>query len=222
MSRIYAWIIAATIVVLIGGYWENRYFAERAARKRSQTAAAAAAISEPQLPAAATPEDPGEVKVVGPLAVWTREANEPQEDLAAANGILPIDRAFPSREPARGFRTTFELTTSADCRFVIPPHTVNPQLRGYFQSFTRRSDPQGTSDRNADIGLLLLTAREFDKFLQGRQGDAILVVDRSHHHNLDYALNSAHDQSEEYYLVFQNYPRKTRVFVTAEFTVYGE
>lgn len=223
VRRNFIWLAVAAIVVLVGGYYENRYFANHARKAKRHAVAQAPALDPlPEPIKAATPEDPGDAKVVGPLAVWMRDADNEEEARESVRAMKPIDRPITSSEPAKAFQTTFELTTSAQCRFVIPPHTLNPTLRGEFQSFTNLNDPDRTSNRKADIGLMLVNADEFDDFLKGQQGDALFAIDSSHHHAVDYALPSTHDQPQEYHLLFQNFPRKTKVFVRAEFTVESE
>jgi hypothetical protein len=50
----------------------------------------------------------------------------------------------------------------------------------------------------------------------------MLAIDSSHNRAVDYSLPSTQEQPQEYHLLFQNLPGKTKVFVKAEFTVNSE
>jgi len=171
----------------------------------------------------ATPEDPGDATVMGPLAVWMHEVNplEPKESARAWSGPLqPMDHASSAAPLADKYlRASFPLKRSAQFTFVIPPHTVSPRLHGSFQSSIGHSSSESAKD--ADIELMLLNAQQYDDFLHGRQGDATFEVESSGR-TVDFLLPAAHDKPQEYHLVFRDPEARARLFVKAEFAVNAE
>lgn len=173
--------------------------------------------------AAATPEDPGEVSVVGPLAVWMREANAVEAEIKPATPwkAQPMDHIFADAEmPQKCLRAQFALKKSAQFRFVIPPHIVSPRLQGSFRSFVKRRDSD-RSGRPASIDLLLMNAQQFDDFVHDRPAETTLELE-SADHAVDFALPGAHDLPQEYHLVFRDHALRTNLFVMADFTVNAD
>lgn len=173
--------------------------------------------------AAATPEDPGAVSVVGPLAVWMNEANpgQPNEPKRAWSGPLqPMDHASSTAPVADKYLcATFPLKKSAQFTFIIPPHTVSPRLHGTFQSSTKH----GVSDdaRDPQIELMLLSAPQYDDFIHGRPGDSTFELEAASQ-TVDFLLPAAHDKPQEYHLVFRDSAERPKLFVKAEFAVNAE
>jgi hypothetical protein len=172
---------------------------------------------------AATPEDPGAVSVAGPLAVWMNEANpgQPNEPKRVWSGPLqPMDHASSTAPLADKYlRATFPLKKSAQFTFVIPPHTVSPRLHGSFQSSLRHS--ASDDPKEAQIELMLLSAQQYDDFIHGRPGDSTFEL-QSSSHTVDFLLPAAHDQPQEYHLVFRDPAERPKLFVKAEFAVNAE
>lgn len=172
---------------------------------------------------AATPEDTGQVSVVGPLAVWVNAASpaQPTETKRIWSGPLqPMDHASSAPPVAAKYlRATFPLKKSAQFTFVIPPHTVSPRLHGSFQSSLR--DRASDDANEARIELMLMSAQQYDDFIHGHPCDSTFEL-QSSSHTVDFLLPAAHDQPQEYHLVFRDPAERLNLFVRAEFTVNTE
>jgi hypothetical protein len=171
---------------------------------------------------AATPEDPGDATLVGPLAVWMREANPaPQSEPARvwSGPLQPMDHASSAAPLADKYlRANFPLQKSAQFTFVIPPHTVSPRLHGNFRSSIRHA---GSDVKAAEVELMLLNAQQYDDFIHGRAADAAFELESSNH-TVDFLLPPSHNQPEEYHLVFRDHAIRTNLFVKADFAVNAE
>ena len=102
---------------------------------------------------AATPEDPGPTaKVVVPLEVLKKQAQE-KSDEEPPQEPLPIDRPvhIEPQDPKHFLHKTFSVSNHTQFTFQVPPRQGNARLRGTFRSFTKRSDPDSTSDRTAAL-----------------------------------------------------------------------
>src|SRR5208282_2726095 len=64
--------------------------------------------------------------------------------------VLPAPRNFLHKQ--------FTVTNYSEFAFTVPPHIVNPTLRGNFRAFTK-GNPDSTSPKPADIDLILMTNR---------------------------------------------------------------
>jgi hypothetical protein len=179
---------------------------------------------EPEIKAA-TPEDmAGSVTVVVPLEVLARHANSrPTNSEADTPGQLlaidhPVDRR--SEEPKHFLHTVFSVNKYAQYAFVAPPHQGNARLRGTFQSFTKRDDPDSTSDKTADVDVMLLNEEEFGEFLHGQPVSATYESDLAHDQMVDWRVPTTYDKPEQYHLVFSNSDAADRIkFVKADFTL---
>jgi hypothetical protein len=196
---------------------------------------------EPEEPPirAATPEDPGPIAtVVGPLAVWTKRAevaqqlqaaresdpaNPPVEKPVSLNPQLADHVALSASPDSSHFlHQIFAVKGYSQFTFVVPPHMMNPKLRGNYRSFAIGEDPDYPGAKAADVDLMLLNEREFTEFANGRRGSATYEVDSSHNQAVDYAVPSTYDRAQLYHLVFCN-PRKSETrFVDADFTISFE
>lgn len=211
------------LTLLLGGYAaklylpakHSRQFAVQAATKVTAAQAVSKAIS------AATPEDPGEVSVVGPLAVWLREADPKQDQESIAESEpQPMDHVVLAPPmPEKYLRAQFQLKKSAQFRFVIPPHILGPKLHGSFQSFVKRG--VSTAVRPANINLALMNAQQFDDFIHKRASEASFEL-QSSQQDVDFALPGVHDQPQEYHLVFTDPAARPNLFVRADFVVEAE
>jgi len=182
--------------------------------------------TEPEEPEikAATPEDPGPIATVaGPLAAWARETKPEKRELPEVQQKPhPLDHVVPSPDerPKNFLHTVFSVRNYTQVAFVVPPHQASPRLHGNFRSFTERSRPDFTSDRTADVEMMLLNEQEFDDLRHGRPGGATFEVDASHRQMVDCSLPSTRDRPQQYHLVFHNSPGGPRMkFVDADFTV---
>jgi hypothetical protein len=96
-------------------------------------------------------------------------------------------------------------------------------LRGTFRSFTNRSDPDSTSDRSADVDVMVLNEEEFNQFLHGQPQSVTYELDPSHNLKVDLRVPTTFTDPQKYYLVFSNSDGGTKTkFVEADFTVSFE
>ena len=220
--------VTSVLSLFLFAYAAKQYFPAKqpmqmAAQAVSVAKQAQAKLEQDTEVKAATPEDPGEVSVVGPLAVWMHEANpgQPTEPKRVWSGPLqPMDHASSAAPLADKYlRANFPLKKSAQFTFVIPPHTVSPRLHGSFQSSIRHSTSDDAKD--AEIELMLLSAQQYDDFIHGRPGDSTFELDAASQ-TVDFLLPPAHDQPQEYHLVFRDPAARPKLFVKAEFAVNAE
>ena len=220
--------VSSVLTLFMFAYAAKLYYP---ARQPMQVAAQAVSIAklaqakaEPQDAEikAATPEDPGDVTVVGPLAVWMHEADPKQKEPSRvwSGPLQPMDHASAAAPLADKYlRANFPLNKSAQFTFVIPPHTVSPRLHGTFQSSIRHSGSDNA--RDAEIELMLLNAQQFDDFIHGRPGDSTFELESSSQ-TVDFLLPAAHERPQEYHLVFRDPAARARLFVKADFSVNAE
>jgi hypothetical protein len=186
-------------------------------------------VDQPQQPEikAATPEDPGPaVSVVGPMPVGEQEAEsiQAQREDALRRQLHPADRlVHVEAKPEHFLHRVFSLSDHTQFSFVIPPHQANTRLRGTFRSFTKRSDPDSTSDRTADVDLLLLNEQEFNEFQHGQPQSVTYELDSSHNQLVDWRVPMTYGEPQTYHLIFGNSEGGARIkFVEADFTVSFE
>jgi len=173
----------------------------------------------------ATPEDPGPIAtVVVPLDVLQRQANGSDAKAAPTREPVAIDRVV-SVEPGKPnhlLHNMFSVNHRAQFGFLIPAHQGNARLHGNFRSFTKRNDPD-SSDRSADIDLLLLNDEEFNQFLYGQPQSVTYELNSAHNQMVDWWIPATRDGSKTYYLVFINSADdKKPKFVQADFTLTFE
>jgi hypothetical protein len=176
---------------------------------------------------AATPVDPGPaVTVVGPMTVWEQEGEsvQAQREDALRRQLHPADRlVHVEAKPEHFLHRVFSLSDHTQFSFVIPPHQANTRLRGTFRSFTKRSDPDSTSDRTADVDLLLLNEQEFNEFQHGQPQSVTYELDSSHNQLVDWRVPMTYGEPQTYHLIFGNSEGGARIkFVEADFTVSFE
>jgi hypothetical protein len=142
---------------------------------------------------------------------------EPLEPLTVA----PIH--IEARRPENFLHKVFSVSNHTQFEFVVPPHQRNARLHGDFRSFTKRGDPDSTSDKAADVDLILLNEQEFDDFLHGRPGSSTCELDPAHNQMVDWRVPTTYGESQTYHLVFSNSAGGTKIkFVKADFTVSFE
>jgi hypothetical protein len=226
LSRTIALWATSVLTLLLCGFAGKLYFP---AKRVGTKAAPRVEFSAPALKAA-TPEDPGEASVVGPLAVWMRESDAAKEQQSSAAFEVPQTSIAPQKmdhvfaapaDPERYLSATFPLKKAAQFTFVIPPHTVSPRLKGSFRSFVKHTgdDPSG---QPADIDLVLMNAQQFDDFVHHRSAEATFELESSSSRTVEFLLPSAHDQPQEYHLVFRDHSIRTNLFVKADFVVNAD
>jgi len=136
--------------------------------------------------------------------------------------VLSVDRPvhLSTEEPKNVVHGVFSLSKYEQFAIVVPPHQSFPRLHGDFRSFTKRRDPDSSSDQTADVSLMLLNEQEFNDFLQGRPGGTTYELTPAHDQTVDWQVPHTLDQSQQYHLVFSNSGGgpKTK-FVKADFTI---
>src|SRR6202030_4247142 len=112
---------------------------------------------------AETPDDPGSPgTVVVPLQVLEKQAKASLAKAPVPQKALPVDHSdyLEAGKPRSFLHKVFSLNKNVDFGFEIPPHQWNARLRGNFRSFTRRNAPDSTSDRTADVDVILLNEQD--------------------------------------------------------------
>jgi hypothetical protein len=173
---------------------------------------------------AATPEDPGPIAtVVIPLEVLKKQAKSSQT--VSPQEPLPIDHpvSIEAGEPKHFLHKLFSVNHHVQFEFLVPAHQGNTRLRGTFRSFTNRSDPDSTSDRSADVDVMVLNEEEFNQFLHGQPQSITYELDPSHNLRVDLRVPTTYTDPQKYHLVFSNADSGTKTkFVEADFTVSFE
>ena len=175
---------------------------------------------------AATPEDPGPIAtVVVPLEVLKRQAKR-IPDAPPSKKSLAIDHAVHFEpQDARKIvdNVSFPLRSYAQVAFAVPPHQGNTRLRGTFRSFTKRSDPDSTSDRTAAIDLLLLNDEEYNQLLHGHPQSVTYELDSANNQRIDWRVPTTYADPQTYHLVFGNPAGGAKVkYVEADFSLSFE
>lgn len=179
---------------------------------------------EPEIKAA-TPEDPGPIATVaGPLAAWQQPAKsfEAQQQDELRREPQPIDRpvSFDAGGPKHFLHKVFSVSNHTQFSFAVPPHQDNTRLRGTFRSFTNRSDPDSTNDRNANVDVILLNEQEFNEFMHGQPQSVTYELDSAHNDTVDWRVPTTYAEPQTYHLIFSNSEGGAETkFVQADFTV---
>ncbi len=186
-------------------------------------------VEEPVIKAA-TPEDPGPIAtVVAPLDVLKKQADGSDTKPGPTreqpvNEPLPIDHTVSVEpgKPKHFLHNVFSLNRRAQFALLIPAHQNNTRLHGTFRSFTRRNDPD-SSDRSADIDLLLLTDEEFNQFQHGQPQSVTYELNSVHNQMIDWWIPATRAEAKTYHLVFINSADDIKIkFVQADFTLTFE
>jgi hypothetical protein len=219
------WLLTIVLLLLTCGCSRK----ERSeARPRSNDDQPRAVEPEEQAIKAATPEDPGSTAtVVVPLEVLKKQSKplETRPEAELPQQPLPVDRPvhIEPQESKNFLHKVFPVSKHAQFTFLVPPHQGNTRLRGNFRSFTKRSDPNSTSDRTAAVDLMLLNEQEFDEFLHGRPQSVTYELDSANNQRVDWRVPTTYGEPQTYYLVFSNPASGTKIkFVEADFTVSFE
>src|SRR5271170_5105049 len=161
----------------------------------------------------------GCTKKEGPKADLSEEVRpeEPLKPLTLAPAHLEVPR------PENILHKVFSVNKYAQFTFEVPPHQDNTRLRGTFRSFTKRGDPDSTSNSAAAVDVMLLNEQEFNQFLQGPTQTVTYELDPAHHQMVDWRVPTTYAESQTYHLVFSNSPGGTKIkLVEADFTVSFE
>lgn len=181
-------------------------------------------IDEPVIKPA-TPEDPGPIaSVVVPLDVLTQQANRSDAKTAPGREPVAIDHVvlIDPGKPKHLLPNMFSVNRRAQFSFMIPAHQGNARLHGSFRSFAKRNDLD-SSDRSADIDLLLLNDEEFNQFLHGQPQSVTYELNSAHNRMVDWWIPATRDNAKTYHLVFINSTDEVNPkFVQADFTLTFE
>ena len=220
--------VTCVLTLFVLAYEAKLFYSARKPMQLAAQAVSAAKLAQAKVEQVtgiqtATPEDPGDVGVVGPLAVWLHEVNPGSEKGSArawSGPLQPMDHASSVAPPGDKYlRANFPLNKSAQFTFVIPPHTVNPRLHGSFRSSIGHTSSAAAKD--AEIELMLLDAEQFDDFIHGRPGESTFEL-QSSGHTVDFLLPAVHDRPQEYHLVFRDPGERAKLFVQADFSVNAD
>ena len=166
----------------------------------------------------------GQVKVVGPLANWMRDAEEngavtvPQEAPSSAYEANNLDRVIrtPPSAPDNFLHTIFPVKHYTAFEILIPRGLVSASLSGSFESFTYTAKHR----QPADVAILLLDDIQFNDFVHRDAGSAVYSIEPCSRQSLNWLLNSEYHKTKKYYFVFWNPDKKTHSpLVKADFTV---
>ncbi len=144
------------------------------------------------------------------------QPSEPTETGVSVDHIVHLSSG-ESKDVVHG---VFPVNKYVQFAFVVPPGEAYSRLHGDFRSFTKRHEPDSTSDKAADVGLMLLNEQEFADFQQSRPGSTTYELSPAHDQVVDWQVPNTYDQPQQYHLVFSNPDGvpKTK-FVKADFTV---
>ncbi len=178
-------------------------------------------VEEPVIKAA-TPEDPGPIAtVVAPLDVLKKQGDVSDTKPAPTREPVAIDHlvSVEPGKPRRILHNAFSVHRQTQFAFTIPAHQSNAKLHGVFRSFTKRNDPD-SSDRTADVDLLLLNDEEFNQFQNGQPQSVTYELNSAHNQMVDWWIPATRDDAKTYHLVFINSANDVKLkFVQADFTL---
>ena len=186
-------------------------------------------VEEPVIKAA-TPEDPGPIATaVVPLGVLKKQTTLSDTKTAPTresllSDPLPIDHpvSVEPGKPKHLLHSVFSVNRRAQFAFLIPAHQSSARLHGTFRSFTKRNNPD-SSDRSADVDLLLLNDEEFNQFQHGEPQSVTYELNSAHNQMVDWWVPATRAEAKTYHLVFINSADDIRLkFVHADFTLTFE
>jgi len=173
----------------------------------------------------ATPEDPGPIAtVIVPLEVLKKQAPSSAAKPAATQEPLPIDHpvSVDPGKPKHFLHNVFSVNHRAQFAILVPAHQANARVRGTFRSFTKRNDPD-SSDRSANVDLLLLNDEEFNQFLHGQPQSVTYELNSAHNQMVDWWIPATRADAKTYHLVFMNSADDIKPkFVQADFVLTFE
>jgi hypothetical protein len=221
------WLLTIVLFVLVSSCSRNERSEVKVKPHPDADQPQAAEAGEPEVKAA-TPEDPGPIAtVVVPLDVLKKQAKTAQinPEVTPPQKALNIDHPvyIDAQKPKNFLHKVFSVSNQTQFAFLVPPHQGNTRLRGTFRSFTKRGDPDSTSDRTAALDLLLLNEQEFTEFLHGRPQSVTYELDSTNNQMVDWRVPTTYGESQTYHLVFCNPEGGKKIkFVQADFTVSFE
>jgi hypothetical protein len=227
MNRLLGRLVAAFILVLIGGYgWTHWH-------------SAAEAVATPNIPVAAPEPTYAEAReahqavgVSGPLADFMLHRKPADVETLKPIAYTPSAADHVSDDSPVGtsraiLRQTFGVASIVNLPFEVPAHAANPQLRGTYRSFLKQAgSKQGATDASeADVEFLVLTEQQYGELLNGQASEAVFSADDSHDQEVNASLPPTRDQAAKYFLVFRNGRHEAgkhevgKTFVQADFRI---
>jgi hypothetical protein len=154
------------------------------------------------------------------LTIACSKSEKPQQ--SQTNAVPSVDHvsSVASSPPNHFLHKTFTLQGYEKFNFTVPAHTIRPTLRGSFVSFSQVNGAGITSNKNANVELMLLNDQEFDDFVNSRSGNTTYATDPSFNQVVEFAVPATYDQPQNYSLVFRNPPGGPKSkLVKADFTI---
>lgn len=237
MNRLLGWMVTTFILILISSYmWTHREHVAEA------VAAPAAPVVTQGTPTDQTYDEVRDaqhaVTLAGPLANYM--ARQKPSDIETLDPIKAAQPAQPVRTAAPEMHRTgapprvadspvgtsrdllhqmFGVAKVVQLAFEVPANASNPQLRGTYQSFVKHGGAL-SSETEADIEFLVLTAKQYDDFLSGRPGEAVFSAEDAHSQEVNTSLPPTLDEPAKYYLIFRNNSRTPgKKMVQADFHI---
>jgi hypothetical protein len=129
----------------------------------------------------------------------------------------------PTPAPQRVLHKTVTVRKYVTSDFEVPPHCLNPRLRGTFKSYRYEDKGSRTSDDAANIDLLLLDEQQYSDFMRGPSEATTRMVNAAYEREIDWALPATFETSRKFYLVFNNSTGKPKTkVVDTDFTLSFE
>jgi hypothetical protein len=227
MNRLLGRLVAAFILVLIGGYgWTHWH-------------SAAEAVATPNIPVAAPEPTYAEAReahqavgVSGPLADYMLHRKPAEVETLKPIAYTPSAADHVGDDSPVGtsraiLHETFGVPSIVNLPFEVPPHASNPQLRGTFRSFLKQggSKQDGGDTSEADVEFLVLNEKQYGDLLNGRPSEAVFSAENAHDQEVNAGLPPTRDEVVKYFLVFRNGRHEAgkhevgKTFVQADFRI---
>jgi len=227
MNRLLGRLVAAFILVLIGGYgWTHWHSAAEA------VATPDAPVVVPETTYAEAREAHQAVGVAGPLADYmlhrkTADVETLKPIAYRASAADHVADDSPVGTSRAILQQTFGVASIVNLPFELPAHASNPLLRGTYKSFLKQAGAKQASAEasDADVEFLVLTEKQYNEFLNGQSSEAVFSAENSHDQEVNASLPPTRDQAVKYFLVFRNNRHEAgkhevgKTFVQADFRV---
>jgi hypothetical protein len=148
-----------------------------------------------------------------------------QSEVESSAELVPVNRPVnpPSEKSNNFLHTVFSVSKYAQYSFEVPAHHGHARLHGEFRSFTKRDQPESTSDSASNVDVMLLNEQEFNEYQHGEMQSAVYELDPAHNQTVDWGVPPTYEEPQRYHLVFSNSDTRTGIkYVRADFTVSPE
>jgi len=222
MKTWFGLLVASLIMVFVLSYaWTHRH----------HVAIAVAVQPTPQLQTPQSEVGYAEAKdaqktvtVAGPLADYM--LNQKPTDVETLQHVpyKPVATDYVKDSPVGTsnpiLHQTFSVRNAVDLPFEVPAHAANPQFRGTYRSFTQQRGSAQSSDSTADVEFFLFNEQQYNDFLGGHAGEAVISADSAHYQEVNTGLPPTLDHPVKYYIVFRNSSRSEgKKIVQADFRI---